>query len=55
MITVDALTARVIHIDSRLRKGGRAGDFTVELNDCCTAEKGIDFVVTDLEIFLMPF
>ena len=33
MINQDALTARVIHIDSRLRKSGRAEDCVIELNE----------------------
>ena len=33
MINQDALIARVIHIDSRLRKSGRAEDCVIELNE----------------------
>ena len=33
MINEDALMARVIHIDSRLRKSGRAEDMVYELNE----------------------
>ena len=40
MINVDALTARVIHVDSRLRKSGRAEDCTVELNEPIHLPKG---------------
>ncbi len=41
MINVDALTARVIHIDSRLRKSGRAEDCTNELNEPIHLPKGV--------------
>ena len=33
MINEDALMARVIHIDSRLRKSGRAEEMVYELNE----------------------
>ena len=40
MINEDALMARVIHIDSRLRKSGRAEDMVYELNEPIHLPKG---------------
>ena len=41
MINSDALTARVIHINLRLRKNGRAEDFVYELNEPIHLPKGV--------------
>ena len=41
MINSDALTARVIHIDSRLRKSGRAEDLVYELNEPIHLPRGV--------------
>ena len=41
MINPDALLARVLYVDSRLRKSGRAEDCTIELNEPIHLPKGV--------------